>query len=210
MPHTRAFDKHANAYDDWFEAHPDTYQLELEAIRTLLPASGDGIEIGVGSGRFALPLGIKTGIEPSAAMRRIAKQKSIRTISAVAESLPITSESFDYVLFVTTLCFLDSVTTAFKEAHRILKPGGALLIGFIDKNSALGQQYQQHKHESRFYREATFHSTQEVLEILQACQFADFKFAQTLFENSKTRATDAPVQQGYGKGAFVVIRALKK
>lgn len=40
-------------------------------MQELLPMHGSGIEIGVGTGRFALPLGIKQGIEPSRSMTEI-------------------------------------------------------------------------------------------------------------------------------------------
>ncbi|MBW2217209.1 MAG: methyltransferase domain-containing protein [Deltaproteobacteria bacterium] len=49
----------------------------------------------------------------------------------IAEKLPIRSETFDYALFVTTICFLDSLDQAFSEAFRILKPKGIVVIGFI-------------------------------------------------------------------------------
>ncbi len=55
------FDQNAEHYDAWFEKHPFAYQSEVEAIRLLLPDPGKGLEIGVGSGLFAAPLGIQTG-----------------------------------------------------------------------------------------------------------------------------------------------------
>lgn len=39
--------------------------------------SGNGLEVGIGTGRFAIPLGITTGIEPSAAMAAIAAKSGI-------------------------------------------------------------------------------------------------------------------------------------
>jgi hypothetical protein len=53
-----------------------------------LPKSGTGVEIGVGTGRFAEPLGIRVVIEPSKAMRRMAQKRGIEVIDGVAESLP--------------------------------------------------------------------------------------------------------------------------
>ncbi len=210
MTKTRAFDENAKAYDDWFEEHKSYYESELQAIRSLVPVKGEGFEIGVGTGRFAGPLGIKVGVEPSSAMRAIAREKGINTIDGVAEKLPIEAETFDYVLFVTTICFLDSLEKAFGEVFRILKPGGFIVIGFIDKDSFLGRKYQQRKQQSRFYKEATFHTVSEIIKILESKEFTDFKFVQTLFsEESKTK-TVQPVKEGYGDGAFVVVRAEKK
>lgn len=56
---TDPFEKYTNDYDAWFEEHPFVYQSELKAVSSLWPSSGRGIEIGVGTGRFAAPLGIK-------------------------------------------------------------------------------------------------------------------------------------------------------
>ena len=61
------FEQYASRYESWFSKHRFAYKSELEAVRRQLPWGKNGIEIGVGSGRFAAPLGIKLGLEPSAA-----------------------------------------------------------------------------------------------------------------------------------------------
>jgi len=208
MTNTHAFDENAKAYDDWFEGHKSFYESELAAIRTLIPTTGNGIEIGVGTGRFAEPLGIKVGIEPSSAMRAIARERGINAIGGVAEQLPVESGTFDYALFVTTVCFLDSLNQAFSEVSRILKPEGIVVIGFIEKESALGRVYQQRKAESRFYREATFHAADEIVRALEVSGFTDFSFVQTLFPEEHDTGAIQPVKKGYGDGAFVVVRAI--
>ena len=67
------------------------------------------IEIGVGriNGKFALPLGIKLGIEPSFEMRKIAESRGIRVIDGVAENLPLEDESFELVLMAVSYTHLD-------------------------------------------------------------------------------------------------------
>jgi len=44
----------------------------------MLPEGGTGIEIGVGTGRFASQLGIKLGLEPSKSMASLARQRGMR------------------------------------------------------------------------------------------------------------------------------------
>ena len=209
MAKTRAFDENARAYDDWFETHKSLYASELEAIRTLIPEAGRGIEIGVGTGRFAGPLGIKVGIEPSPAMRAIARKRGIDAINGVAEKLPVESETFDYALFVTTLCFLESLHQAFSEVFRILKPNGIVVIGFIEKESALGKLYQRRKADSQYYGEASFHAVAEVIRVLELTGFGDLSFSQTLFSEKDEAGGVQAVKAGYGEGSFVVVRAIK-
>lgn len=141
MTKTVAFNEQPNEYDAWFEKHPDIYQAELEAVRSFIPASGSGIEIGVGTGRFAAPLGISIGVEPAPRMAELARRRGIVVTEAVAEELPFADDSFDFAVMTTVVCFLDDVALAFREACRILKPNGLFVIGFIDRESELGQQY---------------------------------------------------------------------
>ena len=96
MPNTEPFEKYAQEYEAWFEKNPWAYNSEVEALRTQLPASGLGVEIGVGSGRFAGPLGIKVGVDPSASMRALAERRGIKAMDAKAKKLPFEDASFDW------------------------------------------------------------------------------------------------------------------
>ena len=67
MSHKEIFDQNVAEYEKWYEDYPEVYQSELAAIRehfTKLPENIRGIEVGLGTGRFALPLGIKEIIPP--------------------------------------------------------------------------------------------------------------------------------------------------
>ena len=119
---SNAFDQYTLEYDNWFEKHSNLYQAELLAIKQAVPKNKIGIEIGVGTGRFAEPLNIKCGVEPSEGMAQIAKQRGVKIINAVAENLPIENQSYDFATMVTTVCFLTDIPKAFAEVHRILKP----------------------------------------------------------------------------------------
>ena len=206
MAKTAPFDKQATDYDAWFEKHPDLYQAELDAVRSFIPSSGSGIEIGVGSGRFAAPLGIPIGVEPAPRMAEMARHRGIKIVPGMAENLPFADCSFDFAVMVTVVCFLDDVARAFREACRILKPNGTLVIGFIDRESELGRQYSQRKEQSRFYHDATFYSANELEVLLTKAGFSDFACRQTLLPGETASRT---VHEGRGSGGFVVIQACK-
>ena len=206
MTTTSPFDEQAVEYDAWFETHRDLYLAELDAVRSFIPASGSGIEIGVGTGRFAGPLGIPMGVEPSPRMAKLAQQRGIKVLEGIAENLPFADNSFDFAVMVTVVCFLDDVTQAFQEAFRILKPNGTLVIGFIDRESRLGTHYSQKKGQSRFYRDATFYSVGELEAFLTKSDFSNFDYRQTLLPGETTGLS---VREGHGYGGFVVIQAHK-
>lgn len=209
MPKTGPFERHPLQYEEWFEKNKFAYLSELEALKKQMPKQGRGIEIGVGTGRFAVPLGIRMGIEPSAKMGELARSRGIKVIEGVAEALPLPDSSFGFALMVTTICFVDDIAASLREAYRILKPGGALIIGFVDRESRLGKAYQQRKDKSAFYREATFYSVGEVVAHLKKAGFGEFHFTQTLFSPLDKMQGVEQAEAGYGKGAFVVIRAVK-
>ena len=209
MAKIEPFEKHTIKYDKWFEENKYAYQSEINAIKDILPVFETAVEIGVGSGQFSLPLGIKLGVEPSAKMRKIAQSKNIEAIEGVAEDLPLDNDSFDLALMVTTLCFLDSPGKAFSEIYRVLKPGGFFINGFVDKNSEVGKIYQKHKDKNVFYQPAVFYSTEEVIELLEDAGFKNIEFRQTIFTTIDKISETAVAKEGYGEGSFIVIRAQK-
>ncbi len=175
MAKTESFDLHADAYEAWFEAHQLIYEDEVRVLKGLSGGQTNGLDIGMGSGRFALPLGISIGVEPSRAMREIAVSKGLHPIDGTAEHLPFGNETFDFAVMITTICFVDDPFKAFQEAYRVIRPNGYLIIGFVDKNSTLGQTYIANKDKSRFYSEATFFSNEEIMSLAQNAGFVRYK-----------------------------------
>lgn len=199
MPNTEPFDEYSDRYDAWFERNRDVYHAELGAIRRVMPPPpARGLEVGVGSGQFAVPLGIRIGVEPSEKMAIKAERQGIQVFRDVAEKLPFSIPEFDFVLMVATVCFVDDILKSFQEAFRVLKPHGCLIVGFVDRESELGREYIGKRDTSVFYKGATFVSAQEVGEYL-------ISYEQTLIPGE----TPGMIQSGFGTGAFVVAKGVK-
>lgn len=209
MPRTEPFDKYTKAYEAWFKKHLGVYLSEVEAIRHFLPEDGRGIEIGIGTGRFAIPFGIKEGVEPSAAMRKFAARRGLSVYDGVAENLPLADWLFDFALMVTTVCFVDDIYKSFREIHRILKPNGRFVVGLVDADSQLGLKYHEIKANNKFYSVATFYSTDEVIEYLRETGFGSIETVQTIFGDLQTINEVQTFRTGHGDGGFVAIKATK-
>ncbi|HDS08592.1 MAG TPA: class I SAM-dependent methyltransferase [Firmicutes bacterium] len=203
------FNEFSEEYDKWFEENEFVYQSELKAVKPFIPLSGLGLEIGVGSGRFAVPLGIKTGIEPSKAMADIARKRGIKVTETNAENLPLDDNSFDYAVMIVTICFVEDPVASLKEARRVIKPGGNLIVGLIDLDSFLGKIYQEKKKNHKFYKEVTFYSAKQVIEWMEELNLTDISANQTLFKHPKDINAIEPVKLGIGEGGFVVISGKK-
>ena len=166
------FEEFADDYDRWFDEHYDEYLAELTRIRQVLPPPDSrSIEVGAGSGRFAAPLGIRIGVEPSHALCQMAYQSGIEVIRGRAEALPIKDGCCSSVLFVTVICFLDDPKVAFREIHRILSQGGCLITAFIEREGMIHRKYLQKGGKGRFLSRAKFYSQEEVQVFLEETQF---------------------------------------
>ncbi len=200
------FDRNWKKYDDWFEKHKNIYFTELKALKKVIP-EGLGLEIGVGSGRFASPLRIKIGIDPSKNMLRLAKKRGIEVIQGIGENLMFKNNSFDFVLIVVTLCFVEDPKCMLSEAYRVLKRGGKLIVGEINKDSSWGKLYDAKRKKSEFYKLATFYSSNEIIEMLDGVGIRYSESYQTLLHLT-TEIEEEP-EKGFDKGGFVVIAGMK-
>ena len=209
MARTEPFDKYLTEYEDWFKKNQFVYESEVEAVRHFIPKNKKGIEIGIGTGRFAIPFNIKEGVEPSASMGDYSHRLGLTVYDGIAEKLPLENESYDFVLMVTTICFVDDVNKAFQEIHRILKTNGSFIIGFVDQNSPLGKIYEKMKEQNKFYRFATFYSVDNVKKILIENGFNNIIIIQTVFGELQEIQKVQKFKEGYGEGGFVVIKATK-
>lgn len=202
------FDRYYKKYDSWYDSNRFAYLSELEAVKKVLPKNKKGLEIGVGTGRFAAPLGIKYGIDPSKNMLKIAKGRGIAAREGLGEKLPFENGVFDYVTIIITLCFLRDPERVLTESKRVLKKGGKVIVGIIDKDSFLGKYYQKKK--SVFYGHANFFSARQAAGLLKNAGFSVLSCYQTLYRLPNRIYTIQEPQRGFGKGGFVVISGGKK
>lgn len=209
MARTASFEANVERYEEWFERHDAAYRSEVAALRQILPPSRLELEVGVGTGRFAEPLGIAVGVDPSPRMLASARTRGVNAVRGVAEALPFRDAVFDLVLIVTTICFVDDPHAMLCEARRVLKEDGSLIVGFVDRESRLGRYYRDHRLESPFYRDAVFFSAAEVWGLLAETGFSDREWVQTLLAPlAQVTGVEHPLA-GHGEGAFVAVRAGK-
>ena len=88
MAKTGPFQELTDRHDSWFDNNKPVYRSELEAIKKIMPQFRTAIEIGVGTARFAAPLNIQYGIDPSSKMRQAAKKRGINVLPGTAEKIP--------------------------------------------------------------------------------------------------------------------------
>ena len=197
----------AKEYDAWYDRHPFAYESELAAVRALMLGGGKGLEVGVGTGRFASRLGIDVGLEPSGAMAAIARRRGVDVRPGTAERMPFGDAVFDFVLIVAVLNFLKDVPAGLREIGRVLRAGGSLLVGMIDFEPPVGRAYERQISETGSFSGYTKLSVAETVRLLDDAGFAGFDYRQTMFRLPDKMTASDEVRPGHGQGLFVVIRA---
>lgn len=206
------FNDHVAEYEDWFVKYPLVFESEVMAIKAFQPKGENlrGLEVGTGTGRFADALHIQEAVEPADNMRLRAAERGITVKDAEAEHLPYPDAEFDYVVMAFCISYFNCIEFAFKEAMRILKPGGNLIVGFLDRDSDVGRDYEARRQFSTFYRDAIFYTPERVIGDLKRAGFRNFTFCQTLFDHLDNINEAQSPREGFGEGSFVVINALKR
>lgn len=108
------------------------------------PVAGQTLlDVGCGDGTLALELAqrgaVVTGVDADPAMIAGARRRSeaagtqVRFVEGQAERLPFEDATFDGVVAVAVLCFVDDVARSFAEMSRVLKPGGRLTISELGR-----------------------------------------------------------------------------
>jgi ubiquinone/menaquinone biosynthesis C-methylase UbiE len=202
------YEKNWQEYDAWYDTHQALYQSEIKTLEKVMP-SGLGLEIGVGTGRFASSLSVRYGLDPSFNMLKLAKQRNINVIQGFGENLPFKNESFHFVLIVFTIELVDDPPRFLKEAARTLKKDGTLILGIIDRNSLWGEFYEQKAAQGESYIGFSFITPEKVIEIFKNIDVEFEETFQTLFQTPPDIKDIEQPKRGFGKGGFVVLKALK-
>jgi ubiquinone/menaquinone biosynthesis C-methylase UbiE len=112
----------------------------MNARSQLVPqAHGRVLEIGIGSGLNlsfydAAKVSVIIGVDPSAAMQKLAKLRAeainipVQMIALELGQIQAPDASFDCIVCTFTLCTIPDALAALQEMRRVLKPGGRLLF----------------------------------------------------------------------------------
>jgi len=132
----RYWDKHSASYDRQMRFF-DRVLFGDSRAWVCSQAAGDTLEVGIGTA-LNLPLyppQIRlTGVDISPAMLKIAENRA-RQLHRAADlreadacALPFPDASFDTVVCTFSLCAIPGYQRAVAEMHRVLRPGGLLLL----------------------------------------------------------------------------------
>jgi ubiquinone/menaquinone biosynthesis C-methylase UbiE len=126
-----------------------------EVAELLAPGAGAAVcEVGFGPGQLLTVLATRDrtvrlcGVDPSAVMLTQARRRLARTGVAadlrlgVAEALPFPDRSVDHVVAVNSAAIWPDLAGAVAEAHRMLRPGGTLLLAW---HSSASPQFVQRR-----------------------------------------------------------------
>ena len=176
--------KLAQNYDKWYESPYGRYadKLEKEFFLKLVDfEKGQSLlDVGCGTGHFSFwfhDLGFKVvGMDISTEMLKVARSKikneKIRFIQADAYDLPFPDNSFDLVVFITTLEFLSQPERALCEAFRVSR--SKIFLGVLGRWSFLAfKRRLRALFKESTYRRAKFYSVRELRELLRGCVSAD-------------------------------------
>jgi ubiquinone/menaquinone biosynthesis C-methylase UbiE len=111
---------------------------QAERVRFVPRASGEVLEIGVGSG-LNIPIygsGVRKlyALDPSAELLRMAGRRAERAAFPVkllqhpAEAIPLGDGTVDSVVTTWTLCSIPDAAAALREVRRVLRPAGRLIF----------------------------------------------------------------------------------
>ncbi|MFQ6107186.1 MAG: class I SAM-dependent methyltransferase [Thermoplasmata archaeon] len=132
------FDKVADEYDETRSLPEDAMKRVLAALCEEMSGGKSVLDIGSGTGRFALPLSKKgfhvIGIDISKKMIQISGSKGFsRCVTGDASFLPFKNRSFDFALANHILHLLEDWKNAVSEIKRVVR--ASLLAVIIEKES---------------------------------------------------------------------------
>jgi SAM-dependent methyltransferase len=138
----------ANALEALYETR-DVLRRRSLVHEALGAAAGEQIlDVGCGPGFYVAEIlervgdrGKVAGVDSSSAMlalaaRRVASHENVELREGGATALPFADATFDAALSVQVLEYVDDVRAAIGELHRVIRPGGRLVLWDVDWETA--------------------------------------------------------------------------
>ncbi|WP_028581956.1 class I SAM-dependent methyltransferase [Desulfogranum japonicum] len=229
------FDEYSNLYDAWFQRNQVVLESELRLVAHVLGKSpGRTLSVGCGTGLFEqllqsqYDISITEGLEPSGPMGEIARKRGMHVTQAGAENMPLESGQYDTVMFNGSPGYIADLDAAVREAYRVLKPVGRVLLIDVPAESSYGILYRlggaygtwederlrgvlpHEPYPVELAGGANWRPTQDKIDSALKAGFTDLTFAQTLTRHPCFSDIDPedPIS-GYQSGDYVAVCAVK-
>lgn len=183
-------------YDAWYATPRGRWIGETEyalAARRLDARPGDSLlDVGCGTGWFSRRAAadglIVTGLDPNPAwldFARLHGSPASNWVEGDARALPFADASFDHVLSIAALCFIDDERQAVAECVRVTRRRFA--IGWLNRASLLYRQKGQGGG-SGAYRGARWHTAAEVRALFERLPVRHLRLRSAVFLPSASRS----------------------
>lgn len=223
---TEVFNQFYEGYDDWYTTPMGAFVDEVEtaaAFRLLAPHRGmQVLDVGCGTGNFTFKLArmgcAVTGVDVSERMLETATRKArqgglaLPLYRADAAHMPFASGSFDAVLSMAAFEFIENPQAVYSQMKRVVKPGGVVVIGTIQKGGAWARFYEGSAFAGTAYESAAFKGKQQLIALdpgavtgTSECLY----LPPTLEEAQYTAGAEAAAEAAGKTGGFVCVRFQK-
>jgi ubiquinone/menaquinone biosynthesis C-methylase UbiE len=171
------FDSIASEYDHWYETPMGRYvdRVQKRAMMKMArPNRGEkALDLGCGTGNLTevlcrLDLEV-AGIDASGAMlaqawRRLAGCPGVRLVHGFMEDVPFEDGAFDLVTALVSLEFARDAKAALREACRVTRPQGRVVVGFLNAEGPWAAHYRRltEAGEAPLFAEARFFTAREL------------------------------------------------
>lgn len=212
----------AEDYDEWFRrgAGPLIYEAEVEALKRVAGKLKPGLllDVGCGTGLFSevfKGLGWRImGVDYALGMASAASAKGLDVVLADGCHLPFRSNLCDSVLMFTVLEFLPCGDEALKEAFRVLKAGGSLILGVHNRVNPwnLYRRLKAKRKPSSAYKNIKYRSLAGLRAEVERFSFRLEEACSVVFHPKTLRVERFLRRRGVGigeTGSILIVRAVK-
>lgn len=218
------FDKWPEKYEQWFRTPIGRLVKDYEddlILRMLKPRSGERVlDAGCGNGIFTLSLLVAgaqvDGLEISLPMLSMAKEAfadyPFRGVQGDMLSLPFPDDTFDKVVSITAIEFIHDARGAIREAFRVTKPGGCIVVATLNSLSPwAAERREAAKKGHSLFKHAIFRSPSDIgnLAPVEGTTETAIHFQKDADPHSARRIEESDLSKGLSTGAFVAARWIK-
>lgn len=174
----------AREYDQFYQSESGRAvdRAEKAVISDLLLQvdSREMLELGCGTGHWTVFFNEKgfrvTAVDQSAAMLEQPRKRvipEVQWVEADAAHLPFSDGHFELITAITLFEFVEDRNAVLSEIDRLLKPGGFLIVGWLNSLSEIGRQ----KKSSPTFSKAHLYTPAEIRNHLSLLGSPQFQYA---------------------------------